>query len=86
MMLSPHDPGVLLVAANRVFRSTDRGDSWTVISPDLTRNGDRDTIVTMGLKGSEIKIATQRRHLGVAGDRIAGRVAEAGRRALHRHR
>ncbi len=36
MILSPNDPGVLLVAANRVFRSTDRGDSWTVISPDLT--------------------------------------------------
>ena len=34
--LSPHDPGVLYVGANRLFRSTDRGDSWTAISPDLT--------------------------------------------------
>src|ERR1043166_8241806 len=54
---SPNDPGVLLVAANRVFRSTDRGDSWTAISPDLTTNANRDTIVTMGLKGSEITIS-----------------------------
>ena len=57
LMLSPNDPGVLLAAANRVFRSTDRGDSWTAISPDLTKNETRDSIVTMGLKGSDIAIA-----------------------------
>ena len=34
--LSPHDPEVLYVAANRVFKSTDQGDSWEAISPDLT--------------------------------------------------
>ena len=48
---------MLLAAANKVFRSTDRGDSWTVISPDLTTNANRDTIVTMGLKGSDITIS-----------------------------
>ena len=57
MMLSPHDPGTLIVAANRVFKSTDRGDSWTMISPDLTKNMSRDSIVTMGVRGSEIAIA-----------------------------
>jgi hypothetical protein len=57
MILSPNDPGTLLVAANRVFKSTDRGDSWTAISPDLTTNAKRDDIVTMGVKGSEITIA-----------------------------
>ncbi len=57
LMLSPNDPGTLLAAANRVFRSTDRGDSWTAISPDLTKNEKRDSIVTMGLKGSEIAIS-----------------------------
>jgi photosystem II stability/assembly factor-like uncharacterized protein len=36
--LSPHDPTVLYVAANRVFRSTDEGGSWEAISPDLTRD------------------------------------------------
>ena len=34
--LSPFDAGVLYAGANRLFRSTDRGDSWTAISPDLT--------------------------------------------------
>jgi photosystem II stability/assembly factor-like uncharacterized protein len=34
--LSPLDPCVLYVGGNRLFRSTDRGDTWTAISPDLT--------------------------------------------------
>jgi photosystem II stability/assembly factor-like uncharacterized protein len=57
MIHSPHDPGTLLVAANRLFKSTDRGDSWMAISPDLTQAVNRDTIVTMGVRGSEINIA-----------------------------
>ncbi|MBL8980659.1 MAG: hypothetical protein JNL26_00650 [Gemmatimonadetes bacterium] len=57
LMISPNDPGILLAAANRVFLSRDRGDSWTAISPDLTRNENRDSIVTMGLKGAQVTIA-----------------------------
>ena len=38
ILLSPHDPGVLYVTGNHVFRSTDEGASWEEISPDLTRN------------------------------------------------
>ena len=34
---SPHDPTVLYAGGNRVFRSTDEGQSWEAISPDLTR-------------------------------------------------
>ena len=37
IVISPHDPGVLYVAAERVFRSDDEGMSWRAISPDLTR-------------------------------------------------
>jgi photosystem II stability/assembly factor-like uncharacterized protein len=36
--LSPHDPNVLYTAGNHLFRSTDEGASWEIISPDLTRN------------------------------------------------
>jgi photosystem II stability/assembly factor-like uncharacterized protein len=36
--ISPHDPKVVYHAANVLFRSTDGGESWTPISPDLTRN------------------------------------------------
>jgi photosystem II stability/assembly factor-like uncharacterized protein len=56
MIFSPEDPGTLYVAAQMVFKSTDRGDSWTAISPDLTTDANRDDIVTMGVKGSDIKI------------------------------
>ena len=34
---SPHDPDVLYVGGNRVFRSRDEGHTWETISPDLTR-------------------------------------------------
>ncbi len=34
--LSPHDSKVIYHGMNRVFRSTNRGDSWETISPDLT--------------------------------------------------
>jgi len=38
MFLSPHDPDVIYLAAERVFKSTDHGSSWKAISVDLTRN------------------------------------------------
>ena len=36
--ISPADPGTVYVAGNVVFKSTDGGQSWVPISPDLTRN------------------------------------------------
>jgi len=57
LVFSPHDPHVLLAAANKVFRSTDRGDSWTAISPDLTANANRDDVVLMGVKDADIRIS-----------------------------
>ncbi len=36
VLLSPHDPGVLYVAGERVFRSNDEGATWAPVSPDLT--------------------------------------------------
>jgi len=38
VFFSPADPNELLLAAQVVFSSTDRGHTWTIISPDLTRN------------------------------------------------
>ncbi len=35
---SKHDPDVLYVAANHLFRSDNLGQSWEIVSPDLTRN------------------------------------------------
>lgn len=38
LRLSPHDPKTLYLGAQVLFRSTDRGDTWREISPDLTTN------------------------------------------------
>jgi hypothetical protein len=38
LMLSPHNPDVIYTAGECVFKSLDRGQSWTQISGDLTRN------------------------------------------------
>ena len=38
LFISPHDPNTIYTAGEVMFRSTDRGQSWTRISPDLTRN------------------------------------------------
>jgi len=36
--LSPHDPKVVYHAGNVLFRTSDGGQTWAAISPDLTRN------------------------------------------------
>lgn len=48
LLISPHSSTRLYFAANRIFRSDDRGSSWRAISPDLTRQIDRDTLPVMG--------------------------------------
>ncbi len=38
--ISPHDPDVVYHASHRIWRSTDRGMSWTRVSDDLTTDTD----------------------------------------------
>jgi hypothetical protein len=45
---SKHDVKSVFMAAQFVFRSTDRGDSWEKISPDLTRGVDRNKLPMRG--------------------------------------
>ena len=48
LLISPHDPKTLFFCANKVFKTEDRGNSWTAISPDLTRQIDRNQLKVMG--------------------------------------
>ncbi len=48
LLISPHSHTRLYFAAQRVFRSDDRGDTWKAISPDLTRQLDRNALPVMG--------------------------------------
>ena len=57
LVMSPHDPKIIYAAANKVFRSANRGLNWETQGSDLTGNGNREEIVTMGVKGSDIRIA-----------------------------
>ena len=46
--VSAHDPARIYFASQRVWRSDDRGDSWTPVSGDLTKNGNRMHSPLMG--------------------------------------
>jgi hypothetical protein len=48
LLLSPHDPKTIYFGAQFLFRSTDRGEHWTTISPDLTTGADRAKLPIMG--------------------------------------
>ena len=48
LLISPHKNTRLYFAANCLFRSDDRGDTWKPVSGDLTRQLDRDKLPVMG--------------------------------------
>jgi photosystem II stability/assembly factor-like uncharacterized protein len=48
LIISPHSHTRLYFAANKLFRSDDRGDTWQAISGDLTRQVDRNKLPVMG--------------------------------------
>ena len=83
--LSPHNPDIIYLGGNRLFKSYDRGTSW-VASPDLTKQVDRCKVTVMGVARRQVAAVQERRPVGVQhdhrGDRVAG---DAGRR-LGRHR
>ena len=47
LFISPYSHTRVYFAANRLYRSDDRGDSWRPISPDLTRQIDRNRLRAM---------------------------------------
>jgi photosystem II stability/assembly factor-like uncharacterized protein len=48
IIVSPHSHTRLYFASQRLYRSDDRGDSWKAVSPDLTRQIDRNKLKVMG--------------------------------------
>lgn len=48
IVFSPHDPNTMYAAGNIVFKTTNEGQSWTPISPDLTRNDPDKLQITGG--------------------------------------
>jgi len=52
IVVSPHDPNTLYVGSSVLFKTTDEGESYTAISPDLSRNDPR----TLGPSGGPITL------------------------------
>lgn len=52
ILISQHDPDDIYFGGNKLFKTTDKGESWEVISPDLTRNENPSEWEIMGLKPS----------------------------------
>jgi photosystem II stability/assembly factor-like uncharacterized protein len=57
LILSPHSRTRLYYAAQRLYRSDDRGNTWRAVSPDLTRQIDRNTLEVMGRTWSVDSVA-----------------------------
>ena len=49
-ILSPHDPSTIYLGGDRLFKSIDRGNTWTM-TQDLTRNIGRNDRPIMGVDG-----------------------------------
>jgi photosystem II stability/assembly factor-like uncharacterized protein len=62
IVISSHDPKTIYYGGNFVFRSADRGDSWTKISPELTTGADRNALQIFGRAPDR---QTRSRHDGV---------------------
>ncbi len=58
LQISPYDTKTLWFGGNRLFKSTDRGDTWTA-SQDLTRGEDRDKLPIMGVLPSADVLSRQ---------------------------
>jgi len=63
MLISPYDHNTIYFGANYLFKSINRGDAWTRLGPDLTRQLNRDSLPVMGKIWPRDAIA---RHQGTA--------------------
>ena len=84
-IISPHNASRLYFGTNKLLRSDDRGNSWRAVSPDLTRQTDRNLLPVMGkIQPPEALPSTsprrRRGHLG------RERIAKARGPALRRDR
>jgi len=62
IVISAFDPKTIYYGGNFLFRSNDRGDGWTRVSPDLTNGMDRDKQSIMGRVPDKFTLS---RHDGV---------------------
>ena len=72
LLFAPHDPHRMYYTANRIYESLDRGQTWRIISPDLTREIP-GIPASVGAQHSPKVEKTTRRHLCGQRLSLAGR-------------
>jgi photosystem II stability/assembly factor-like uncharacterized protein len=78
LVMSAHDSKTLYYGGNYLFKSTNRGDSWTRLGPDLTSGVERDKLPILGKVPDKNTLS---RHDGVQNYPCASTVAESPVRA-----
>src|SRR5437870_12149149 len=56
VIMSPHNPKIVWLGGNRLFKSYNQGDTW-VASADLTKQIDRNTVAMMGVAGDRTQLS-----------------------------
>ena len=56
VIMSPHNPKIVYLGGNRLFKSYNQGDTW-VASEDLTKKVDRNNVPMMGMAGNVTQLS-----------------------------
>ena len=74
--ISPHNPAVIYMAAQYFFKSTNRGDTWTMNGTDLSKNVNRwsPEMPIMGVAGDKPMAS---KHDGYAASSLATQIRES---------
>ena len=78
LAISPHDPNTIYVGSQHVHRTTNGGQSWEVISPDLSTNDKSRQQFSGGLTGDNIGVEYAFTVMAIAESRLEKGVIWAG--------
>jgi len=57
VIMSPHNPKIVYLGGNRLFKSYNQGDTWVASAEDLTKKIDRNTVALMGAPGNVTQLS-----------------------------
>ena len=83
--LSPHNPSIIWLGGNRLFKSYNRGDTW-IASADLTKQIDRNKMTLMGVPDDRTMLSKNDGVVSYSTVIVAQRVSGHAGCRLGRHR
>ena len=57
VIMSPHNPKIVYLGGNHLFKSYNQGDTWVASEADLTKKIDRNTVAMMGVPGTVTQLS-----------------------------